>query len=63
MTGSRVDELPLAAGVTVLSIEREGAVLLPDNETRLRKNDTLSLAGSAQGLVISLQHFNPGTPQ
>jgi trk system potassium uptake protein TrkA len=63
LTGCRVDELPLAAGVTVLSIEREGAVLLPDNETRLRKNDTLSLAGSPQGLMVSLQHFNPAAPQ
>ncbi|HHP7233368.1 MAG TPA: monovalent cation:proton antiporter family protein [Desulfobacterales bacterium] len=57
--GSRVDELELPTGVTVLSIERGGDIVVPDNDTRLRENDTLNLAGNSEGLKESMRLFHP----
>lgn len=57
--GSRVDELELPRGVTVMSIERGGDILVPDNDTLLRENDTLNLAGNAEGLKESMRLFHP----
>jgi Kef-type K+ transport system membrane component KefB/Trk K+ transport system NAD-binding subunit len=52
--GSRVSDLELPNGVTVMSIERGGDILVPDNGTRLRENDTLNLAGSSEYLKESM---------
>jgi len=57
--GSRVDELELPEGVTVMSIQRGGDILVPDNDTRLRENDTLNLAGNLDGLNESMRLFHP----
>jgi len=56
--GSRVDQLQLPDGVTVMSIQRGGDILVPDNDTRLRDNDTLNLAGNSEGLQESLRRFH-----
>jgi len=53
--GCRVDELQLPDGVSVMSIQRGGATLVPENGTLLRENDTLTLVGSLQGLKKSMR--------
>ena len=55
--GSRVEDLILSKGVTIMSIQRKGDVLMPDNDTRLRENDTLNLAGSPEHLEESMRLF------
>jgi Trk K+ transport system NAD-binding subunit len=56
--GSRLSDLELPNGVTVMSIERGGDILVPDNGTRLRQNDTLNLAGSSEYLKESMHIFS-----
>jgi Trk K+ transport system NAD-binding subunit len=55
--GFRVDDLQLPAGVSVMSIQRSGNTLVPDNDTLLRRNDTLTLVGSSQALKKSMRIF------
>jgi Kef-type K+ transport system membrane component KefB/Trk K+ transport system NAD-binding subunit len=55
--GVRIDNLQLPSGVSVMSIQRSGNTLVPDNDTRLRENDTLTLVGSSQGLKNSMHIF------
>ena len=55
--GSRVEDLILSKGVTIMSIQRKGDVLMPDNDTRLRENDTLKLAGTPQHLEEPMRLF------
>lgn len=57
--GSRISDLELPNGVTVMSIERGGDILVPDNNTRLRENDTLNLTGSSEYLRESMRIFHP----
>jgi Trk K+ transport system NAD-binding subunit len=59
--GSRVENLNLPKGVTVMSIQRKGEVLMPDNDTRLRENDTLNLAGTPENLKESMRLFRTST--
>jgi Trk K+ transport system NAD-binding subunit len=40
-----------------MSIQRKGDVLMPDNDTRLRENDTLNLAGTPEHLEKSMRFF------
>jgi len=40
-----------------MSIQRKGVVLMPDNDTRLRENDTLNLAGTPEHLEESMRLF------
>jgi len=58
--GSRVSDLELRNGVTVVSIERGGDILVPDNGTRLKENDTLNLAGNSEYLKESMHIFSSG---
>jgi len=55
--GSRVQDLELPKGVTVMSIQRKGDILMPDNDTQLRENDTLNLTGTPEYLEESMRLF------
>jgi Kef-type K+ transport system membrane component KefB/Trk K+ transport system NAD-binding subunit len=57
--GLRVDDLKLPGGVAVMSIQRGADTLVPENDTRLRENDTLTLVGNPQGLKKSMRIFHP----
>ncbi|MEJ2168389.1 MAG: monovalent cation:proton antiporter family protein [Desulfobacterales bacterium] len=57
--GLRVDDLKLPGGVAVMSIQRGGDTLVPDNDTLLRENDTLTIVGSSEGLKQSMRIFHP----
>ncbi|MGB5983884.1 MAG: monovalent cation:proton antiporter family protein [Desulfobacterales bacterium] len=57
--GVRLADLKLPGGVTVVSIERAGNIVVPDNDTRLQENDTLSLAGGGQELAETMGIFSP----
>jgi trk system potassium uptake protein TrkA len=43
--GRRLDNITLPGAVAMLMIERSGDILVPDLETRLRANDTITLVG------------------
>ena len=43
---SGLNDLMLPGDVTVLMIERGGDILIPDRETALRANDTVTLVGA-----------------
>jgi Kef-type K+ transport system membrane component KefB/Trk K+ transport system NAD-binding subunit len=57
LVGFRIDDLLLPEGVSVMSIQRGGNTLMPDNHTLLRENDTLTLVGGAQALKKSMPIF------
>ena len=57
LVGFRIDDLLLPEGVSVMSIQRSGNTLMPDNHTLLRENDTLTLVGSSQALKKSMRFF------
>lgn len=46
LIGRRLNDLILPGDVIVLMIERRGDVLVPDRETKLRANDTITLVGT-----------------
>jgi trk system potassium uptake protein TrkA len=46
LVGRRVNDLTLPRGITVLMIERSNEILVPDRETVLRANDTITLVGA-----------------
>jgi trk system potassium uptake protein TrkA len=60
--GARVDELELPQGVRVMSIQRGGDMLVPNNDTRLRENDTLNVTGRPENLKEALLIFNHPKP-
>ena len=55
--GFRINDLLLPEGVSVMSIQRSGNTLMPDNHTLLRENDTLTLVGSSHALKKSMRIF------
>ena len=57
LAGFRIDDLLLPEGVSVMSIQRSGNTLMPDNHTLLRENDTLTLVGSSHALKKSIRIF------
>ncbi len=46
LIGRRLNEVTLPGGAIVLMIERRGDVLVPDRQTKLRANDTITLVGA-----------------
>ncbi len=46
LVGQRLSDLVLPGDVIVLMIERRGDILVPDRETALRANDTVTLVGT-----------------
>ncbi len=57
LIGRRLSELNLPGDVIVLMIERGGDILIPDRETALRANDTLTLVGADGDLDIAVRLF------
>jgi Trk K+ transport system NAD-binding subunit len=55
VAGQDVGSLNIPEGVTVLKIERKGNVLVPANETVLRANDVITLAGHSDDVDRALE--------
>jgi Kef-type K+ transport system membrane component KefB/Trk K+ transport system NAD-binding subunit len=55
VVGLSIDSLNFRGGVTVLMIQRKGDFLVPSNETVLRANDVITLAGHADDLARALE--------
>jgi Trk K+ transport system NAD-binding subunit len=57
LVGHRVNDLVLPRSVIVLMIERSNEIIVPDRETILRANDTLTLVGAEEEIGEAVQLF------
>jgi Kef-type K+ transport system membrane component KefB/Trk K+ transport system NAD-binding subunit len=57
LRGSRIRGLRLPGNALVLSIRRDGSVLVPDGETRLKIGDRVGIIGSHEALEDTIEFF------
>lgn len=57
LVGRNVNDLKLPQSVIVLMIERSNEIVVPDRETVLRANDTLTLLGGEEEISETVQQF------
>jgi trk system potassium uptake protein TrkA len=57
LVGSRLQDLSLPGDVIVLMIERAGDVVVPDRETVLQANDTVTLVGQDGDIDVAARLF------
>jgi Trk K+ transport system NAD-binding subunit len=57
LRGSRIRALRLPGNALVLSIERDGSVLVPDGESRLKVGDRVGIIGSHEALEETIEFF------
>lgn len=60
LVGKHIEEVTLPEDVTVIGISRSGELMVPDNRTQLRANDTLTLVGSTTGIDETLKRLRIG---
>lgn len=59
--GRLLRQIRLPGDALILSLRRNGEVLVPHGNTRLRQGDLLMLVGHQDSLAKSLDMLNPGT--
>jgi Trk K+ transport system NAD-binding subunit len=55
-------ELKLPGGLLALAIRRDGELLVPHGNTRLCRNDRLTLVGSLEDIELAKQRFAENEP-
>lgn len=60
MSGKQLKDIDMGEQVTVIGISRGGEWIVPDNQTQLQANDTLSLVGSAAGIEHAVNYLRNG---
>jgi Trk K+ transport system NAD-binding subunit len=55
-------ELKLPGGLLALAIRRDGELLVPHGNTKLCRNDRLTLVGSLEDIEIAKQRFSENDP-